>query len=303
MSNAALDIARALAAACPGVRIESVGHGPLGHSSRQWLVTTDEGPLLVKVPTRLRDPEHSRGLLAATRWAGEAGVRTVRFRAFVPDCAEVGGPLVVQEFVEGETADALWDEFTDDAKDAVLDDVGDALAALRARPAAWFGDVLGHRRFTTWAACAEDFAARQLGALPAVDQPSPAVVEALDRRTRRVAELDVTPRLAHADMWPSNWLLRAGRVERVLDFEHAFFADPVWDLVKLDELVFEAYPAGRARMFKAVAADVGDDFARRFQLCQGLGFLFMLTWFAHGDRQWVGEYHARLGAWTEQDDE
>jgi len=42
----------AVAEACPTTRIVSIESTTLGYTSRQWLVRTDEGDLLVKFPAR-----------------------------------------------------------------------------------------------------------------------------------------------------------------------------------------------------------------------------------------------------------
>ena len=64
----------------------------------------------------------------------------------------------------------------------------------------------------------------------------------------RLAGLDpaIPPSLVHGDLWWENVVINRGSVCRLLDFEHARFADRFLDFGKLDELVFDGWAKGRA---------------------------------------------------------
>ena len=70
-------VSRVLMESCGNITVSSLDPGPSGYSSRMWIARTDEGALLIRIPT-------------------------VRFKAFSPDTPL--SPVLVQEYRSGERA-------------------------------------------------------------------------------------------------------------------------------------------------------------------------------------------------------
>lgn len=293
----------AVAEACPTTRIASIDSATLGYSSRQWLAKTDEGDLLVKFPARDPDPERIRAMIYATRVASEAGVPVVRFRAFLPASLATGSPVVVQEFVVGERASDVWPSLDEAQRCQLAGEFGAVVGRVHQQAQGWFGDVLG----ATGQPSSSEFMAAQVHALLAqvpTDVTPAGRVRLADIFDRCIGRLDpaIPPSLVHGDLWWENVLLDGGSLQRLLDFEHARFADRFLDFGKLDELVFDGWPKGRAsfveRYEDLLAAP--DDAALRIHLGHGYSDLLMYVYFARWTPKWVPAYSQRLDSWTTQ---
>jgi aminoglycoside phosphotransferase (APT) family kinase protein len=117
-----------------------------------------------------------------------------------------------------------------------------------------------------------------------------------------VARLDASasvPALVHGDLWLPNFLVRDGRITCVLDFEHAVHADRFRDFGKLDEHVFDAFPAGRGVFLEsyAEACPVPDDWERRVDLAHVLHALSMHVYFLRWSPEWAPQYARQVEAW------
>ena len=123
-------IRRVLEQACPEASVLSLRQLVAGYSSKHWVADTDHGRLLVKVPQRDRDPEHLRELMTSTRIAADHGIPVVRYRALVPHDPTVDGPVLIQEFQDGDTAADLWDTLDQNQREALCHDLGDLVGRL-----------------------------------------------------------------------------------------------------------------------------------------------------------------------------
>jgi aminoglycoside phosphotransferase (APT) family kinase protein len=286
----------ALGEACPGLRVGDIRPLDAGYTSRQWVADTDEGPLLAKNPVRNPDPAHMRRLIAATRRAADGGVPVVRFRALLPHSADLGGPLLVQEFQDGVPADAAWDAMDDGARLAFAADLGDVVARIHGCAGPWFGDILGRETSPDARAFLHDRVDGQLAKAPADLVPllapaGPALHRAIDD-----VPADTPATLVHGDLWPPNLLLRDGRIACVLDFEHARWADRFLDFAKLEEHIFTAFPEGRAPFLAAYDAvrPLPADWEARVRLGNAIHALTTAVYFARWHPEFVPQYTAEL---------
>ncbi|MGI5241078.1 phosphotransferase family protein [Dactylosporangium sp. CA-139066] len=292
------EIIAALAEACPGLRVDGVRALDAGHTSRQWVADTDEGRLLVKTPVRDKDPEHLRKLIATTRRAAEGGVPVVRFRAFVPHSAALGAPLLVQEYQEGEPADAAWPAMDAAARLAFAEDLGRLVARVHACTGPWFGDVLGVERYPDARAHLHAIVDSRLAKAPAEFTAAgrAGLGDALHRAVEATAPAGEAPALTHGDLWRQNLILRGGRIACLLDFEHGRYADRFLDFGKLDEHVF---PEGREAFLAAYdeVFPLPEGWAGRVRLGNAIHALSMAVYFLRWEPRFVAEYVAELDAW------
>ncbi|MER7277094.1 aminoglycoside phosphotransferase family protein [Dactylosporangium sp. NPDC000244] len=298
-----LDAVRAaLLEACPGLGVGDIRPLDAGYTSRQWVADTDEGPLLAKTPIRNPDPAHLRRLIAATRRAADGGVPVVRFRALLPHSADVGGPLLVQEYQDGTPADGAWSTMDAAARLAFATDLGTVVGQIHACTGPWFGDVLGRSQRPDARTFLHTRVGEQLSRAPGVLSP-----ELIDRAGaalhRAIDDVppDAPPSLVHGDLWRPNLLLRAGRITCVLDFEHGRWADRFLDFGKLDEHIFATWPEGREAFLTAYDAvlPLPDDWQTRVRLGNAIHALSTAVYFARWNPEFVPEYVASLSAWLD----
>jgi aminoglycoside phosphotransferase (APT) family kinase protein len=295
-------IRQVLERACPGARVESVAPLHAGYTSKQWVAETDEGRLLVKVPQRNRDPEHLRRLMTSARVAAEHGIPVVRFRQLVPHDPAVDGPVLVQEFLEGDAAGDLWDSLDEDGRMVLCRDLGDIVGRIHRITGGEFGDVLGGGRASTLT----EAVGAELDTL--LDQADPDEIP--DRGAMRAAITAALSRLdgsanvtalTHGDLWLPNFLVRDGRITCALDFEHATYADRFRDFGKLDEHIFDAFPAGRGVFLDAYAAacPLPADWEQRVDLAHVLHALTMHVYFLRWQPQWAPQYAKQAREWLD----
>lgn len=289
--------------ACPGVHIESVYPLHAGYTSKQWVADTDEGRLLVKVPQRIRDPEHLRRLMASARVAAEHGIPVVRYRRLVSHDDAVGGPVLIQEFQEGDAAGDLWESLDRGQRNVLCRDLGDIVGRLHLITASEFGDVLGGGR----AATLQEAVDAELGGLLAAADPDmlgdpeplrAAITTALSRLDG-AANL---PTLNHGDLWLPNFLVTDGRITCALDFEHATYAERFRDFGKLDEHIFDKFPEGRGVFLESYAAacPLPADWEQRVDLAHVLHALTMHVYFLRWTPQWAPQYAQQARDWLEK---
>ena len=209
-----------LAEACATVNVHTLQPGPTGYSSRLWLAETDEGPLLVRLPLRSRDPESLRGMLVATRLASEAGITTVRYRAFCPNTPL--GPALIQEYRPGGRATEFLKRHPEEL-DRVASTVGLWTGMLHRIQRTLFGGILGVSTHATWA---QQVKLRVADALKEIDAGVLPVKteEILAAFERAIGELPKINRasLVHADLYFDNVLVHENKAACLLDFEHAY---------------------------------------------------------------------------------
>jgi aminoglycoside phosphotransferase (APT) family kinase protein len=292
------EVAAVLAEVCPTTEVSSIQPGPLSYSNRLWLAETDEGRLLVRIPGRTKEPEYVRATVTATRMASEAGIPTVRYRAFAPT-TRIGLPVVVQEFRPGENAATA------------LRRGGASLRQLAGRLGEWIGVLHGIRRDTfgtvtgpgggySWG----EVVAGEVGdILSTVDtQLLPASRAAVESTFRRaIGQLGPTgpASLVHGDLYLDNMLVDGGAPSALLDFEHAHFYDRFAEFGKLTELLFEWWPGTEEPFLDAYSdrfpPDPSDE--PRLWLGKGLYALRQLAYFARWQPDLVGVYRSRLENW------
>ncbi|MDT0442952.1 phosphotransferase family protein [Streptomyces johnsoniae] len=289
---------------CPGNHVTAVHSLDKGHTSKQWVVTTDEDRLLVKVPRRDPGPEHLRRLVASAGVAAEHGVPVVRYRRLVPHDAALGGPALIQEYQEGEAADEVWESLTEDERLVLVRDLGDIVGRLHTAVGPHFGDVLGGSR---GASLRESVEAEVEALLPGAELgligDADTLRSAIGAAVARLADAASVPTLIHGDLWLPNLLVRDGRITCVLDFEHATYAERFRDFGKLDEHIFDAFPAGREVFLDAYAAacPLPDDWERRVDLAHVLHALNMHVYFRRWAPQWAPQYAEQVKKWLARD--
>ncbi len=284
----------------PGCRVTSVHSLDKGYTSKQWVAATDEGRLLVKVPQRDRDPEHLRRLVAGAGAAAEHGVPVVRYRRLVPHEPALGGPVLIQEYQEGDAAGDVWESLDDARRMGLVQDLGDVIGRLHTIVGPHFGDVLGGGKAASLRESVEaEVAALLPRAEPALIGPVGALRSAIDAAVARLDDSANVPTLTHGDLWLPNILVREGRITCVLDFEHATYAERFRDFGKLDEHIFDAFPAGRDVFLTSYAAacPLPDDWEQRVELGHLLHALNMHVYFLRWSPQWAPQYAGQVKEW------
>ncbi|WP_406638246.1 phosphotransferase family protein [Amycolatopsis sp. WGS_07] len=284
----------------PGNRVESVRSLDKGYTSEQWVADTAEGRLLVKVPQRERNPEHLRRLVSSAQVAAEHGVPVVRYRLLIPHEPALDGPLLIQEYQEGDAAGDVWESLDKDQRAALLQDLGDVAGRLHAIQGPHFGDVLGGGKTTSLQESVEAEADALLPlADPALIGPTGSLRSALVSAVTRLDESASVPALTHGDLWLPNILVRDGRITCVLDLEHAAYADRFRDFGKLDEHIFDAYPEGRDVFLASYAAacPLPDDWRQRVELAHALHALNMHVYFRRWTPKWAPQYAQQVRDW------
>ncbi|MER7028016.1 MULTISPECIES: phosphotransferase family protein [Streptomyces] len=284
----------------PGTEVTAVRHLDKGYTSKQWVADTGEGRLLVKAPQREPSVAQLRRLTSAARIAAAHGIPVVRYRRLLPHEPSLGGPLLIQEYEEGDAADEVWEGLDRGRRLTLLHDLGDLVGRLHAVKGPHYGDVAGG---PTAPSLPEAVDAEVAALLPQADLTLIGDAEALRSAVRAtVAGLDGTanvPVLTHGDLWLPNILVRDGRISCVLDFEHAAWADRFRDFGKLDEHLFDAFPEGRGTFLAAYAAacPLPGDWERRHALGQLLHALAMHVYFRRWSPQWAPQYARQAGEW------
>jgi len=283
-----------------GINMAALRPGPSGYSSRLWLAETDEGPLLIRLPLRNRDPDYLRSMMAATELASEAGIPTVRYRAFCPDTPL--GPVVVQEYRPGERAtDYLKRNPKELAR--IASAVGHWVGLLHRIQGPFYGGVLGVPAYETWAVQARVRVMAALRGLDADVLPA-STEEILAAFEHALGALPNIPNasLVHADLYFDNVLVHERGAVCLLDFEHACYGDRFADFGKLEELMFEFWPGSEAPFVAAYRLSHPEDDGdlSRLRVAIGLYELSQLAYFARWQRDLVPIYGARLERWLER---
>jgi aminoglycoside phosphotransferase (APT) family kinase protein len=299
-TDIATTIQNVLERECPGVRVTSVRSLDKGYTSKQWVAATDEGGLLVKVPQRDPDPEHLRRLVSSARMAAEHGVPVVRYRRLVPHEPALNGPVLIQEYQEGDAAGDVWESLDEDQRLALVKDLGDIIGRLHTIVGPHFGDVLGGGKASS---LRESVEAEVEALLPRAELDligdAGTLRSAIRAAVARLEDSANVPTLTHGDLWLPNFLVRDGRITCVLDFEHAMYAERFRDFGKLDEHIFDAFPAGRDVFLESYAAacPLPDDWERRVDLGHLLHALNMHVYFLRWAPQWAPQYARQAKEW------
>jgi aminoglycoside phosphotransferase (APT) family kinase protein len=291
------------ARACPDVRVLRVRPVEAGHSGDHWLVDTDSGLLLLKVPRRTTDPEHFRNLVAAARRAAEAGVPVPQFRAFVPLDELAGGPVLVQEYVPGRMASEAWPDLDTAGRGRVAGEIGELIARMHGRKADALTNVAGGDPYPTVADYAEKKLRVALEATTDLSLDVPGGWENVASAVRRSFGLigAVQPTLVHLDLYLDNVLLAedSARVTAVIDFEHARFSDQYEEFGKIADLLFDWHPQTREPFLRAYTAahPLDEDARRRIDAHVGLYNVRMCGYFRRWQPNLVPDYQKRIAEW------
>ncbi|MEV0265867.1 aminoglycoside phosphotransferase family protein [Streptomyces sp. NPDC050617] len=285
---------------CPDSRVTSVRPLDKGYTSKQWVADTDDGRLLVKVPQREPDPEHLRRLVANAKVAADHGIPVVRYRRLVEHDPSMDGPLLIQEYEEGDAAGEVWESLDLGQRTALVEDLGDVIGRLHAIRGPHFGPVLGGPVASTLKESVEaEVEALIPGAELSLIGDADALRSAIGAAVAGLDDSANVPALNHGDLWLPNFLVRDGRISCVLDFEHATYADRFRDFGKLDEHIFDAFGEGRAAFLAAydAACPMPGDWERRIELGNALHALNMHVYFRRWSPQWAPQYAEQAKKW------
>lgn len=289
--------------ACPDVRVSRVRPVAPGHSGDHWLVDTDSGLLLLKVPRRTTDPDHFRNLVAASRRAAQAGVPVPQFRAFVPFDELAGAPVLVQEYVPGRMASEVWSDLDAADRGRVGGELGELVARMHGTKADALTDVAGADPYPTVADYAEELLGAALEETTDVSLDVPGGWESVAGAVRHSVGLigAVQPTLVHLDLYLDNVLLaeESARVVAVIDFEHARFSDQYEEFGKITDLLFDWHPQTREPFLRAYTAvhPLEEGARRRIDAHVGLYNVRMCGYFRRWQPSLVPDYQKRIAAW------
>lgn len=297
-------VSGALAEACPGIQVTGVKPVELGYSSHNFLVESDEGRLLAKIPKRDPDPDRLDGLVAATALAAKAGLPVPEHRWFLRSSEQLSGlPLLVQQYLPGSAASAVWSELDLADRRTIAGELGEAVARLHGITGPGFTDVHGGSASPSWGTYVNERVDEAVKVLsdsvdfaPGWDNVHRAMREAVEALPG-----PVTPVLVHLDLYLDNVLVDDGHLRCVLDFEHTRYGDAYADFGKLDELVFGWYPETEEPFMEAYRAvhPVTDDTELRMRIGVGLHDLASCAYFSRWTPDLVPEYITRITSWLQ----
>lgn len=298
----------AFARACPGTRVHDLVRIEQGYTGQHWVLDTDEGKLLMRIPLRNRDPEHQRHLIVATRKAAEAGLPVSRFRAYVPYDEDINGPVVVCEFQPGRSASDLLPTMSPDQRAAVGAELGELVAKLHRCVNERFSDVMGRDVFPTFRAYARGRLDMALEYAVKIDLGH-SWGDVIERIERRLAVYEPTePTLVHKDLYFDNVLLQEEptgeiRIAAILDFEAARFSDRFEEFGKLDDVVFDWWPDTKEPFLRAYTAvhPLDERDHARLHTQVGLYNVVIAGHFQRWQPEIVPDYVRRINRWVEAD--
>ncbi|WP_163507029.1 phosphotransferase family protein [Fodinicola acaciae] len=294
---------QAVERACPGIEVRCVRPVAAGHSGDHWLVDTDDGRLLLKVPRRITDPGHFRHLVAAANRAVEAGLPVPRFRSFVPFDEIVGGPVLVQEYVPGRMATEAWPHLTPAERHRVSAQIGELVARLHQTKGDALTDVLGDRPYPSIADYAEKILRQALAETTDVSLDVVGGWKSVETVVRSAVERIgvVEPTLVHLDLYLDNILLAedGAEVAAIIDFEHARFSDQYEEFGKITDLLFDWHPQTREPFLRAYADvhPLDDQAWQRIDAHVGLYNVRMCGYFRRWQPNLVADYQKRIAEW------
>ena len=279
---------------------------PKGHGHECWRVAMASATVMVKLALRGATAVSMANLAEALRLAHLGGVPAPRLLwSGVAPVALGARHMLVQEFLDGIDGEEALGLLGPDARRRYFRDWGEAVGRLhRVQPACFSNSISEAGRCrATWVEVAWERLERMLalnreaGVLPphALEQAGARIADA----AQRVSPL-VRPALVHADLYPPNTLLRAGRLVALLDFEHAKAWDPVHDFVKLRMWTFERHDGSEEPFLDGYRTTAGaaDLFDARLQVGLGLELLAGFPyWKKHGKDAMLTDYLARFERW------
>ncbi|GLW06642.1 phosphotransferase [Microtetraspora sp. NBRC 13810] len=278
-----------------------------GFANVVWrLRLTDGRRLVLKLspPPDLEQLTYERDLLRTEalvhRLCAGAGVPCARLLREGRDDPVLGGDYLLLADLDG----VPWNHaagLTEGEQRAVRRELGRHLAVLNSVTGEHFGYPRGELRGATWREAFLRMAAALLADAARYDTPLPlpageiaAVVEAAAGVLDEVRR----PALVHFDIWPGNVFLAPGggppRIQAIIDFERAFFGDPLADFVtptifgeltESDEMVTGYREAGGKVEFTPPAA-------ARLTLYRVYLYLILLV--ENGPRQYPEDAYAPL---------
>lgn len=297
------EVTRALPAygAVTGVRPLLKGYG---HQS--FVLETRSGTtILLKIAWRAEQLRPMKALREVLQLAAEHAIPTPKLLHFSEGTASFDGrPWLVQEFLAGQDGEEAFAAMPDVQRAAFFHDFGAAVARLHAVHAGYFsGDQASSPRELTWAAAVEARLARvihshrQTGLLPR------STLERADdviRSRARAISPAVRPSLVHRDLYLPNTLVADGRFRCLLDFEHARFADALYDFPKLTMWVFERFPDADAAFHAGYGANPLStaEGRTRYLVTFGLELLAGSLYFKNtGQDVMLSDYRRRVDPW------
>jgi len=258
------DLARVLGSVV-GAPIRTIRTTPLGASSREtpWRVDLETAEDSTTVLARF-GKSCSRTEVLALEAVKEHPLPAPVVLHWDPDGAELGTPLFVSTFVEGDPlleamkanepwADALYIETVCALQSVAEDDLPPGVAAqLDGSDSA----------LTVLEEAYAGFA-----------KPNP-LAEAAYRRLKETQPEFPIDRFSNGDLWPENLLVRGQRLVGIIDWQHAGFGDPIYEFL----LPFFLVPELRDRgIEEAYCQRMGFD-PRLLHWYHGLEFFDSLRW-------------------------
>ena len=173
---------------------------------------------------------------------------------FTRDTVEVD--VVIMDMIPGTPWNTVLDSMSAEANERAAESVGGILAAMQHVSNDRFGYPAND--FCLGASDWPTFVRMQFEAVVkdaeiwGVDIEADRVLAAVEGASDALAHV-TTPQLIHNDLWHGNVLLdpASGRVNGVVDFERALFADPLWDFVGAESMRSDATTPALLRGYEA----------------------------------------------------
>jgi Ser/Thr protein kinase RdoA (MazF antagonist) len=278
--------------------------GPSGESFSSVVIDTEEGAFLLKALRPNRPSRAIENALAAEALARKHGIQVPEVPAADSTGQGVGVPFVIQRFWPGEDLGQALDSSSDEALMGCVQELGAALAKLHGIAGTAFRTrVLDGREHGEW----KDFLHTQLE--KELREASELLDVEFSNRLKAAMAQGIEslphiwpPSLVHRDLHPRNVLVNQGEFVCLLDFEIAWFADPLWDFARLSDTLLLHRPALRRAFVSGYqrVRSVGQAAGDRLKLYLGFEYLWLVRRCAEDhDATAAAPFLSRLRLWLE----
>ena len=223
-----------------------------GYSTECWRIDLVQSSFLMKIALRDQDTHTFARLTNSVNIAIKAGVVTPMIIDKTLGSTINGRNLLIQEWLEGIDCEEILPKSSQIFRDMVFYRLGEVLGSLHA------GTSSTHFSHIDGSDMSSDIKTYLQTILVKVVKDT-TDTHLWDSRKMHVFEQSVSsyiqklskpviPRLSHLDIHLPNMLVLPNERVGLLDFEHARFADPVEDFIKLHVWVFPQYPEQKAML-------------------------------------------------------
>ncbi|MUT65208.1 phosphotransferase family protein [Paenibacillus sp. NEAU-GSW1] len=162
--------------------------------------------------------------------AGHSDIPVPRVLAYDPSCNDVAGEYFIMDLMKGTSLAKLRGELSEDDQTDVDRQLGKLNRAINSMKGERFGYFYDLGRHDSWKSFFQQMMDDVLTDGKEIGTELPVPYEEIEQLVAAHMDVmdDVTePALVHWDLWDGNVLVDEGRVTGLIDFERAFWGDPL----------------------------------------------------------------------------